>query len=88
MFKILRQIPVEPRDNKSENELENDATYCQVCEQCDREDRMLLCDGCDLGYHMECLDPPMHQVPIEEWYCPRCSIHDLNLAESVNNLTL
>lgn len=23
---------------------------------------MLLCDQCDLGFHMECLDPPLYQV--------------------------
>ncbi len=28
---------------------EEDNTYCEVCGQADREDRMLLCDGCDLG---------------------------------------
>lgn len=44
----------------------------QVCHECDREERLLLCDGCDLGYHLECLDPPLVQVPVEEWFCPVC----------------
>lgn len=46
--------------------------YFQVCGRCDHEDRLLLCDGCDLGYHLECLDPPLTRVPIEEWFCPDC----------------
>ena len=43
-----------------------------MCGRCDREDRLLLCDGCDAGYHCECLDPPLEHIPIEEWYCPEC----------------
>lgn len=23
---------------------------------------MLLCDGCDLGFHMQCLTPPLSEV--------------------------
>ena len=42
------QIPVEDRNTQAEEEEEE--TFCEVCQQSDREDRMLLCDGCDLGY--------------------------------------
>lgn len=59
----------------------------QVCGECDREDRMLLCDGCDLGYHLECLDPPMDTVPLEEWFCPDCAIsNSVQIAEEVTAL--
>ena len=44
----------------------------QVCRLADREDVLLLCDRCDRGYHMDCLDPPMDEVPIEDWFCPQC----------------
>ena len=43
---------------------------CEVCRRVDSPDTMSLCDGCDLGYHMECLSPPMLAVPMGEWYCP------------------
>ena len=49
-----------------------DVTYCEICGRCDREDRLLLCDGCDFGYHCECLSPPLETIPIEEWFCPDC----------------
>lgn len=48
-------------------------THCEICHSGDREDRLLLCDGCDLAYHCECLDPPLFYIPIEEWFCPACS---------------
>ncbi|XP_037697979.1 PHD and RING finger domain-containing protein 1 isoform X4 [Choloepus didactylus] len=69
--KILRKIPVEsPSTRQGEEE---DPTFCEVCGRSDREDRLLLCDGCDAGYHMECLDPPLHEVPVDEWFCPECT---------------
>lgn len=79
--KILRHIPVEitPR----EEQVQEDPTFCEVCHQCDREDRMLLCDSCDSGYHLECLTPPMNEVPMEEWFCPECSQNSQNDAEAV-----
>ncbi|XP_042242996.1 uncharacterized protein LOC121880040 isoform X2 [Homarus americanus] len=72
---IEREVPIEKQ--KAEvitfPEEEDNPTYCEVCNECDREERLLLCDGCDLGYHLECLDPPLTQVPVEEWFCPCCS---------------
>ena len=44
----------------------------QVCRLGNREDMMLLCDRCDQGYHMYCLDPPLEEVPIEDWFCSQC----------------
>ncbi|KAI8781279.1 PHD and RING finger domain-containing protein 1 [Biomphalaria glabrata] len=70
--KIFKQISVENNKQDNENE-EEDPTYCEVCGRSDREDRLLLCDGCDLGYHCECLDPPLSSVPVQEWFCPDCN---------------
>ena len=36
------------------------------------EDEMLLCDGCDRGFHMSCLNPPLKKVPVGNWYCSDC----------------
>lgn len=69
--------------NPAAEQVQEDPTFCEVCAQCDREDRMLLCDGCDLGYHLECLNPPMDNVPLDEWYCPRCANSNHSLAESI-----
>ncbi|XP_075401256.1 PHD and RING finger domain-containing protein 1 isoform X2 [Tenrec ecaudatus] len=70
--KILRKIPTENTKAAPEAE-EEDPTFCEVCGRSDREDRLLLCDGCDAGYHMECLDPPLQEVPVDEWFCPECA---------------
>lgn len=47
------------------------------CETCGRGDdgiHMLLCDGCEAGYHIYCLDPPLSSVPKIDWYCSRCLV--------------
>lgn len=49
-----------------------ETTHCEICGSDQREDVMLLCDGCDKGFHMYCLDPPLEVVPIENWYCQQC----------------
>lgn len=50
---IVERIKVEDRTNLEDQESLNDLTFCEICNQSTREDRMLLCDGCDLGFHCE-----------------------------------
>ncbi|XP_051979316.1 PHD and RING finger domain-containing protein 1-like [Xyrauchen texanus] len=53
-------------------ELDLDQTSCEVCGGRDCEDHLLLSNGCDAGYHTECLTPPLNAIPVEEWFCPEC----------------
>lgn len=57
--------------------------YCYICrgfysEPVVTEEQpggeMLLCDGCDKGWHQYCVDPPVTDIPPEQepWYCPMC----------------
>lgn len=52
---------------------------CQVCGSRDRGDVMLICGdesgsvGCGVGTHIGCCDPPLAEVPEEDWFCPKCS---------------
>lgn len=36
---------------------------CELCKKPTDDDKMLLCDRCDKGYHTYCLKPPLAQVP-------------------------
>lgn len=51
---------------------EEERTACVACGRVDGEDRMLLCDGCDRGYHTHCLVPRLERVPQNEWFCYEC----------------
>ncbi|KAK4015486.1 hypothetical protein OUZ56_030463 [Daphnia magna] len=45
---------------------------CQFCHSGDKEDQLLLCDGCDKGYHTYCFRPPMDNIPDGDWFCYEC----------------
>uniref|UniRef100_A0A8B9RLX8 E3 ubiquitin-protein ligase UHRF n=1 Tax=Astyanax mexicanus TaxID=7994 RepID=A0A8B9RLX8_ASTMX len=46
---------------------------CHVCGVKQDPDKQLLCDECDMAFHMYCLDPPLTTIPADEdWYCPQC----------------
>ncbi|KAM7414278.1 hypothetical protein PAMA_019207 [Pampus argenteus] len=89
--KVRKMITVQkPMKEGQEETVEFDLeqTNCEVCGGSDREDRLLLCDGCDSGYHMECLTPPIDAVPVEEWFCPECEAnnrHSRGSAEEVSD---
>ena len=46
---------------------------CELCGGGHHEEKIILCDACDRGCHMFCLDPPMFMVPRGEWVCPLCT---------------
>ena len=46
---------------------------CEVCERGDREEELLLCDGCDHACHLSCMRPPLRSVPAL-WFCSRCKM--------------
>lgn len=68
---VIEEVYIEDKEMK-ESDFEDPPTYCQICGLCDREEALLLCDECDNGYHLDCLDPPLSVVPIDEWHCPEC----------------
>ncbi|KAJ8307462.1 hypothetical protein KUTeg_015546 [Tegillarca granosa] len=45
---------------------------CQICRKDDNEAMLLLCDGCDRGYHTYCFKPKMENIPDGDWYCYEC----------------
>lgn len=67
---VREQTVVAKATEAKEDELE--FTHCEICNRSDREDIMLLCDGCDAGYHMDCLMPPLTEIPEGSWYCDNC----------------
>lgn len=45
---------------------------CEVCKSERDPDHIVLCDDCDKGFHLNCLSPPLRQVPTTQFYCDRC----------------
>ncbi|QSZ31224.1 hypothetical protein DSL72_000787 [Monilinia vaccinii-corymbosi] len=49
---------------------------CETCGKGDDADKILICESCDYGHHMQCLDPPVTHKPDFDWHCPRCLVGD------------
>lgn len=45
---------------------------CELCKGGHHEDQIILCDQCDRGCHLFCLNPPLDAVPQGHWVCPLC----------------
>jgi deoxyadenosine/deoxycytidine kinase len=52
---------------------------CEVCRSPDQPERMLVCDGCNEGFHMSCLSPKVLHVPAGDWFCPHCEMLGVRL---------
>ncbi|CAF0842573.1 unnamed protein product [Adineta ricciae] len=69
-------------------------TSCFVCSNGDRPEILLLCDGCNDAYHLDCLTPILVSVPDGDWYCPLCEHRQLanrliaKLKDLISNLNL
>ncbi|KAK4341878.1 hypothetical protein RND71_037694 [Anisodus tanguticus] len=52
----------------------NKALTCQMCESTINEvDNVLVCDACEKGYHLKCLQiTNQKSVPRGEWHCGKC----------------
>ncbi|GAB1600400.1 E3 ubiquitin-protein ligase UHRF1-like [Argonauta hians] len=50
---------------------------CSVCGGKNDPEKQILCDECDVAYHIDCLKPPLEKIPDDdEWYCPDCKVDD------------
>ena len=62
-----------------------DEIPCKVCKSKDDDEKMLLCDGCDCGFHIFCLKPPMKKIPEgdDDWFCKPCKAGVERMTKSV-----
>ncbi|CAH2004540.1 unnamed protein product [Acanthoscelides obtectus] len=55
---------------------------CRICAGKEDWANIILCDECNFGYHLSCLNPPLESVPDEEyWYCPECKIDESQIVK-------
>ncbi|KAG6689795.1 hypothetical protein I3843_11G190200 [Carya illinoinensis] len=72
--KLLQpQRPEHPKWTPPSRDYMNKAITCQTCQITINEvDNVLLCDACEKGYHLKCLQPNQKGIPRGEWHCMRC----------------
>ena len=50
----------------------NPNTACRTCKSQENPETMLICEGCQEGFHLDCLGPPLDSIPDGKWYCLSC----------------
>ena len=71
-LKNVAHCPLPILDTKicSERYYHGPSVHCRVRGIRHRATKMVLCDDCNQGYHLWCLDKPLLRVPEDPWKCP------------------
>ncbi|KAL6848545.1 hypothetical protein ACP4OV_021839 [Aristida adscensionis] len=51
---------------------DDDDVRCEACGSGEASAELMLCDGCDRGFHIFCLRPILPRVPAGDWFCASC----------------
>uniref|UniRef100_A0AAX7TKU6 E3 ubiquitin-protein ligase UHRF n=1 Tax=Astatotilapia calliptera TaxID=8154 RepID=A0AAX7TKU6_ASTCA len=71
-FKRMNDGP-ECKHCKADPDAECRFCSCCVCGGKQDAHMQLLCDECNMAFHIYCLNPPLATIPDDEdWYCPTC----------------
>ncbi|KAM9642643.1 E3 ubiquitin-protein ligase UHRF2 isoform 1-T1 [Trichechus inunguis] len=62
---------------------------CHVCGGKQEPNMQLLCDECNMAFHIYCLNPPLDKIPEEEyWYCPSCKTDSSEVVKAGERLKM
>ncbi|XP_058794232.1 nucleosome-remodeling factor subunit NURF301 isoform X2 [Phymastichus coffea] len=56
---------------------EGNKDYDDHCRVCHRLGDLLCCETCPAVFHLECVEPPLVDVPPEDWQCNICKAHKI-----------
>ncbi|XP_057186256.1 PHD finger protein 21A isoform X2 [Triplophysa rosa] len=68
----------QPSPSSGDGDVHED--FCTVCR---RSGQLLMCDTCSRVYHLDCLDPPLKNIPKGMWICPKCQDKILKKEEAI-----
>ncbi|KAL4240135.1 hypothetical protein ACF0H5_000929 [Mactra antiquata] len=65
--------------NKVREEILNEGniTYDDHCRACHKLGDLLCCETCSAVYHLTCVEPPLEEVPDDDWLCSICRAHQV-----------
>ncbi|XP_078611546.1 nucleosome-remodeling factor subunit BPTF-like isoform X3 [Branchiostoma floridae x Branchiostoma japonicum] len=56
---------------------EGTVQYDDHCRVCHKLGDLLCCETCSAVYHLECVRPPLEEVPEDDWLCEVCVAHQV-----------
>lgn len=66
--------PATPQVRSKASTARRQGDKCEKCGRSDNKESILVCDSCDLGYHKQCVEPPLSQIPDYDWHCSKCLV--------------
>lgn len=67
-YRLLKTVRVQERIEKAEQSNH----HVDQCAICGEGGNLLICDGCESEWHMECSKPALKTVPEGHWECDVC----------------
>ncbi|CAN8007605.1 unnamed protein product, partial [Ixodes pacificus] len=61
------------------------AKHDDHCRVCHKLGDLLCCETCPAVFHLACLDPPLTDVPTEDWICTVCQANQVRAFSVCNN---
>uniref|UniRef100_A0A671YIM5 E3 ubiquitin-protein ligase UHRF n=1 Tax=Sparus aurata TaxID=8175 RepID=A0A671YIM5_SPAAU len=71
----FKRMPNGPECKHCKADPDTECRFCSCCVCGGKQDAhmQLLCDECNMAFHIYCLNPPLATIPDDEdWYCPTC----------------
>mmetsp|Transcript_28711 Transcript_28711/g.43048 ORF Transcript_28711/g.43048 Transcript_28711/m.43048 type:complete len:379 (+) Transcript_28711:768-1904(+) len=65
-YRFTKEICVQERADKKSR---GNAEACAVCKE---GGNLLICDTCECGFHLNCVRPPLPNIPEGSWDCDDC----------------
>ncbi|KAL7509608.1 hypothetical protein ACHAXN_006565 [Cyclotella atomus] len=60
---------------------------CRICCRDEDHANLLLCEACNDEYHTYCLQPPLKNVPEDDWFCDNCKqLHSVKDDDGLDSL--
>uniref|UniRef100_T1IID2 RING-type E3 ubiquitin transferase n=1 Tax=Strigamia maritima TaxID=126957 RepID=T1IID2_STRMM len=61
---------------------------CAKCGLKTNPEKQILCDECNVAYHIWCLPIPLTEIPSEDWYCAGCKVDTDEVVKAGENLKM
>ncbi|XP_069124363.1 nucleosome-remodeling factor subunit BPTF-like isoform X2 [Argopecten irradians] len=75
VLKTLTDLFLVTNNVREEIMNEGNIQYDDHCRNCHKLGDLLCCETCSAVYHLTCVEPPMEEVPEEDWVCGVCRAH-------------
>ncbi|XP_014286176.1 E3 ubiquitin-protein ligase UHRF1 [Halyomorpha halys] len=60
---------------------------CHNCGGKNDPEKQVMCDECNMAFHISCLKPPLSKIPeVDEWYCSDCKNDDTEIVKAGEKL--